>query len=110
MGGPGRARFASALVRRVRWAERFSRPHLGFLFGHRLSNVVFGVLVLALALTAFVAPPFSGLDTLPSLGIVLLALGVLFRNFFLAVAGFVTGAVGALLVVFLGSRVVELVL
>ena len=81
LGGPGRERFASGLVRRVRWVERYSQPHFGFLFGHRLSGVVFGVVVLALALAAFVAPPFSGLDTLPSLGIVLLALAVLSKNF-----------------------------
>ena len=110
VGGPTRGRFASALVRQVRWVERFSHPHLRFLFGHRLSGVVFGMLVLALTLAAFVAPPFSGLDTLPSLGIVLLALGVLLEDFFLAIAGFVIGALGALLVVVLGSRVVQLVL
>jgi hypothetical protein len=110
LGGPRKERFARTLVRRVRWIERFSHPHLRFLFGHRLSCAVFGILVLGLTLAAFLAPPFSGLDTLPSLGIVLLALAVLFENFFLAIAGFVIGASGALLVVFLGSRVVQLVL
>ena len=33
------------------------------MFNHRLSNVVFGLLVLLLSIAAFVAPPFSGLDT-----------------------------------------------
>jgi hypothetical protein len=108
VGGGRKGKFASSLLRQVRRVERFSHPHLRFVFGHRLSGVVFGILVLALALAAFLAPPFSGLDTLPSLGIVLLALGVLLEDFFLAVAGFVIGALGALLVFFLGSRVVEL--
>jgi hypothetical protein len=110
LGGPGRERFARTLVRLVRWIERFSHPHLRFLFGHRLSGVVFGILVLVFTLAAFLAPPFSGLDTLPSLGIVLLALAVLFENFFLAIAGFVIGASGILLVVVLGSRAIELLL
>ena len=110
LGGPRRERFASALVRRVRWVERFSHPHLRFLFGHRLTGVVVGILVLALTLAAFVAPPFSGLDTLPSLGIVLLAFGVLFENFYLAIAGLVIGALGTLLVIVLGRQAVELVL
>jgi hypothetical protein len=110
LGGPRRERFANALVRRIRWVERFSHPHLRFLFGHRLSGVVFGILVLALTLTAFVAPPFSGLDTLPSIGIVLLALAVLLEDFFLAIAGFVIGALGALLVIALGSQVIRLIL
>ena len=102
-------KFASAVLRQVRWAERWSHPHLRFLFGHRLSGVVFGILALAFTLAAFLAPPFSGLDTLPSLGIVLLALGVLLEDFLLVVAGFVIGALGALLVFVLGSRAVQLV-
>jgi hypothetical protein len=110
LGGPKRERFARTLVRRIRWIERFAHPHFRFLFGHRLSGVVFGMLVLVFTLAAFLAVPFSGLDTLPSLGIVLLALAVLFENFFLAIVGFVIGASGALLVVFLGSRAIELVL
>jgi hypothetical protein len=83
---------------------------LRFLFGHRLTGVVVGILVLALTLAAFVAPPFSGLDTLPSLGIVLLAFGVLFENFYLTIAGLVIGALGTLLVIVLGRQAVELVL
>jgi hypothetical protein len=109
VGGRRREKFASALLRQVRWVERLSHPHLRFLFGHRLSGILFGVVVLALTLAAFLAPPFSGLDTLPSLGIVLLALGVLLEDFLLAVAGFVIGALGALLVFVLGSRAVQLV-
>jgi hypothetical protein len=109
VGGRRREKFASALLRQVRRVERLSHPHLRFLFGHRLSGVVFGIVVLALTLAAFLAPPFSGLDTLPSLGIVLLALGVLLEDFLLAVAGFVIGALGALLVFVLGSRAVQLV-
>jgi hypothetical protein len=67
-------RFTSALLRRIRWFERFSRPRLAPLLRQRLSGVLFGVVVFALALTTFLAPPFSGLDTLPSLGVVVLAL------------------------------------
>jgi hypothetical protein len=69
---------------------------------------VFGALVFALSLTAFVAPPFSGLDTLPALGVVVLALAVLLEDFALAVAGLVIGAIGAALVVALGSVVLRL--
>jgi hypothetical protein len=108
-GGRRRGKFASSLLKQIRRVERFSHPHLRFLFGHRLSGVVFGILVLAFALGAFFAPPFSGLDTLPSLGIVVLALGVLLEDFIFVLAGFVIGALGALLVFLLGSHVVQLV-
>jgi hypothetical protein len=62
-------------MKTIRWLERFSRPRATYLFDHRLSNLVFGVLVLAGSLAAFLAPPFTGLDTLPSLGVVLLSKG-----------------------------------
>jgi hypothetical protein len=107
--GPSRERFASTLLRRIRWLERFSRPHLAPLLRQRLSGVVFGAIVFALSLTAFVAPPFTGLDTLPALGVVVVALGVLLGDFVVAAAGLVIGALGAALVVALGSLIVRLV-
>jgi hypothetical protein len=59
-------------------------------------------------LTAFLAPPFSGLDTVPALGVVVLALAVLLEDTALAFAGLVIGAVGVGLVVALGSLVLRL--
>ena len=105
-GSPGE-RFATALIKQIRWVERFSHPRLRLVFGNRLSSVVFGVIVFALSLTAFVAPPFSGLDTLPALGVVLLSLAVLMQDFALAVAGLVIGASGVALVVALGGVLVR---
>jgi hypothetical protein len=63
--------------------------------------------VLVLTVFAFVAPPFTGLDTLPSLGVVLISLGVLLDDALLALIGLVVGAVGAVLVLFLGSLAVK---
>ena len=68
LAGPTKQRFIDRLIRVIRWLERFSRPRATFLFDHRLSNIVFGALVLAGSLAAFLAPPFSGLDTLPVAG------------------------------------------
>ena len=96
-------RAAERLLRWIRWLERHSRPRLGFLLTHRLSGVIFGALVLVLTLAAFVAPPFSGLDTLPSLGVVLLSLGVLLDDSLLCLIGVIVGAIGVLLVVILGE-------
>jgi hypothetical protein len=107
VGGSGE-RFVAALLRRIRTVERFSRPRLRPLLRHPISRPVFGALVLALSLVAFLAPPFSGLDTLPALGVVLIALGVLLEDFVLAIAGIVVGALGTALVIFLGSALVEL--
>jgi hypothetical protein len=103
LGVAEQQRSSDRLLKWIRWLEGHSRPRLGFLLTHRLSGVFFGVIVFVLTLTAFVAPPFTGLDTLPSLGVVLLSLGVLLDDSLLALVGIVVGAVGALLVVILGK-------
>src|SRR5205823_10244673 len=107
LAGPSRERFINMLLRRIRGLERFSRPRGQRLLGHRLSRAVFGVAVVALALTAFLAPPFSGLDTLPAIGVVMLALGVLLTDVALAAAGILVGALGVVAVVGLGNIVVN---
>lgn len=93
------------LLRRIRWLERFSRPRGRWLFGHRLSGMVFGLAVFSLTLPALLAPPFSGLDTLPSIGVVVLALGVLLTDAALAAAGLVIGALGVVAVIGCGNLV-----
>lgn len=102
-------KFVATLLRRIRTLERFSRPRGRWLFGHRLSGSVFGLAVLGLALTAFLAPPFSGLDTLPSIGVVVLALGYMMADIALASAGLLIGALGLASVIFLGSITVKAV-
>jgi hypothetical protein len=103
LAGGKRQRFIDGLMKMIRRLERFSRPRLRVLFGHRVSNVVFGLLVLAGSVAAFVAPPFTGLDTLPSLGVVLLSLGVLLEDVLVVVAALVAGILGIVLEVALGS-------
>jgi hypothetical protein len=105
--GGGRTRFLRGLVKGIRWIERFSRPRLRFLFDHRASNTVFGLLVIAGSLGAFLAPPFTGLDTLPSLGVVLLSLGVLLEDFAIVVLALIVGGAGVLLEVVLGRAAVR---
>ena len=96
-------RFITSLLKMIRRLERISRPRLRFLFGHRLSNTVFGLLVAGGAIAAFLAPPFTGLDTLPALGVVLLSLGVLLEDFLLVAIGIVVGVVGVALEVLVGG-------
>jgi hypothetical protein len=107
IAGPKQQKFIAGLMRLIRRLERFSKPRLTFLFDHRLSTTVFGLLVLAGTLGAFLAPPFTGLDTLPSLGVVLLSLGVLLEDFFIVVAGLVLGCAGVLLEIVLGRAAVH---
>jgi hypothetical protein len=107
LGGERQQRFLSSLVRFIRRLERFSRPRLVFVFHHRLSDVVFGLLIIGGSAAAFLAPPFSGLDTLPALGVVLVALGVLLEDALIAAAGAILGIVGVALEVVLGAAAVH---
>ena len=91
IGMPMRDRFANTLLPRIRWIEGHSHAHL------------------VLVVTAFAAPPFTGLDTLPSIGVVLISLGVLLEDPILGGIGFVIGAAGVLVAFLLGRAAVDAV-
>ena len=107
LAGPKQQRFITTLMNMIRRLERISKPRLKFLFDHRLSNIVFGVLVIAGCAGAFLAPPFTGLDTLPALGVVLLSLGVLLEDFAIVAAGLIVAAAGVVLEIVLGSAAIK---
>lgn len=106
LAGEKQQRFIAALMKMIRRLERLSKPRLRFLFNHRLSNIVFGLLVIGGSLAAFLAPPFTGLDTLPALSVVLLSLGVLLEDFLVVVAALLLGVAGIALEVVLGSAAI----
>jgi hypothetical protein len=103
LAGKKQQRFVAGLMKLIRRLERLSRPRLRFLFDHRLSNIVFGLLVTGGSVAAFVAPPFTGLDTLPALGVVLLSLGVLLEDILVVIVGVLIGLAGVALEIVLGS-------
>lgn len=105
--GPKSKRFIERLLRLIAWLERRATPRGGFLFGNRLSNAVFGALVFIATAAAFVAPPFSTLDTLPALGVVVLSVGVLVEDAVIVGAGVAIGAGGVALVVALGRAAIR---
>jgi hypothetical protein len=107
LAGKKSTRFLNALLKLIGWLEHISRPRGRFLFEHRFTDVGFGVLVIALTVAAFVAPPFSGLDTLPSLGVVLLSLGVLLEDLLVVALGLIVGAGGIVLEVVIGSAAIH---
>jgi hypothetical protein len=107
LGGEKQQKFINALTKMIERLERISKPRLAFLFGSRLSNAVFGLVVIGGCVAAFVAPPFTGLDTLPALGIVLISLGVLLEDVAIVIAGAVVLAAGVVLEIVLGKAAVH---
>jgi hypothetical protein len=106
-GKNGDAKFVQALMKVIRRLERISHPRFVFLFERRPTNIVFGLLVIAGCAGAFFAPPFSGLDTLPAVGVVVLSLGVLLKDVVLVVAGITIATVGVLVEILLGKALIE---
>jgi hypothetical protein len=109
LAGAKQQRFLGGLVRLIRRLERVSRPRGRFAFGHHASNAVFGLLVIAGSAGAFFAPPFTGLDTLPALGVVLLSLGVLLEDIVVALVGTATAVAGAFVEILLGKAAIDAV-
>ena len=107
LAGERQQRFIASLMRLIRRLERISRPRLAFLFHSRLSTRVFGVLVLGGCVAAFLAPPFTGLDTLPALGVVLLSLALLLEDIIIAAAAIVVGGAGVVLEIVLGRAAIH---
>ena len=65
------------------------------------------MLVVGGSVAAFVAPPFTGLDTLPALGVVLLSLGVLLEDVAVVLLALIAGVIGVTLEIFLGTAAVH---
>jgi hypothetical protein len=107
LAGARQQRFIRGLMRMIRRLERISKPRMRFLFEHRLSSILFGTLVIAGSAGAFFAPPFTGLDTLPALGVVLLALGVLLEDILVVLVAVTVGAAGVVLEIVLGAAAIH---
>jgi hypothetical protein len=103
LAGPRQQRFIAGLMRLIRRLERHSRPRLRFLFHRRSSDILFAVLAIAGTAGAFFAPPLTGLDTLPALGVVVLSLSLLLEDALIAFFGIVVLAVGIGLEIALGG-------
>jgi len=87
----------------IRWFERRSHPRLSSAMSSQRFMRVAGLTILILTVATFLAPPFSGLDTLPSLGVVLICLAILLEDALIVLLGLLSGIVGIILEISLGS-------
>jgi hypothetical protein len=97
------------LIRLVRRCERWARPRATGVIEHALGWRLLGLLIAALTVSAALAPPFSGLDTLPGLGVVLVALAILLRDLLVAAIGLLVGAAGTALSIAIGTAIARAV-
>ncbi len=97
------------MMRRIRWLERFSRPRAASLFDRRWFLRILGLVFIGLAASAALAPPFSGLDTLPALGAVFVALAIILEDVVALGIGLGIGAGGVVLILTVGVALVNLI-
>ena len=109
LGAATTERAIPVILRWVRRAERVSRPRGARLFAQGWTRRILGVVFIVFATAAALAPPFSGLDTLPAMGAVAVALALLFEDVVLLGVGFLVGLGGVALVVAAGAAVVGIV-
>jgi hypothetical protein len=107
LGATATDRAIPLIIRWVRRVERISRPRGVWLLEQGWMLRLLGVLFAALAAAAAVAPPFSGLDTLPALGAVAVALAIILDDIALVAIGIVLGTIGVVLIVTIGAAIVH---
>ena len=95
------------MLRRIRWLERFSRPRGAALFDRQWMRCLLGLAFIVLAAGAALAPPFSGLDTLPALGAVVVALSMILGDVVALALGLAVGTAGIALSLTVGAALVH---
>jgi hypothetical protein len=96
------------IARRIRWFEKFSRPRAVWFFDRRVGLRFVGLTIVAFAVGAALSPPFSGLDTIPSLGAVIVALSIILEDVVVFAIGAAVGTAGIALSITLGAAAVRL--
>lgn len=94
------------MLKWIRWFEKRSSSRGRWIFGLPLASRLVGLIIFGLTLAAFLAPPFSGLDTLPALGVVVISLAVILDDFLMLLGGLVIGLAGVALTVVLGAAII----
>ena len=91
------------IIKLIRKVERFSRPRGVRVFTNSVGMRLIGVVVIVFAVAAAVAPPFTGLDTLPALGAVIAALSIILQDVVVLGVGVAVGAGGIALILTIGA-------
>lgn len=95
----------SRVLGTINRVQKVARPRFARTLHSPPGRIGFGLIIILLTLAAIVAPPFSGLDTLPALGVVLISLGMLFGDALIVGVGIAVGAGGIGLMVALASSI-----
>lgn len=99
----------SQVNRRLIWIENHSKRRAPHFVSSKLAIQFNALIIMTMTFFAAIAPPFTGLDTLPSLGVVFISLAIILDDFYLLIAGYVVGAAGIGLVALLGASFLHII-
>lgn len=94
------------LQKRIEFIERYTRPRYVETLTKTWFRSQLGIVIFIFALAAFIAPPFTGLDTLPSLGVVVISVGIILDDLVAVLVGYAIGTLGIILEVLLGAGII----
>lgn len=95
-------------IKLIRWFEHYSHPRMSWMANNRWFLRIVGIAVFILALAAFLSPPFTGLDTMPAMGVCLISLALLLEDILMLAAGLAIGISGIVVQLLLGSVIIRL--
>lgn len=97
------------MLRRIRWFEKRSNQKLNWIFRLPLFTRLNALIIIVFTVAAFMAPPFSGLDTLPALGVVFICLSVILEDVRILALGYAAGIAGTVIVVAAGAATISII-
>lgn len=95
------------LVKMTHKAEKLSHPRMSQFLRTRIARTSFGISTLFFTLIALLAVPFSGLDTLPSMGVIGMSLGIILDDILIAGIGLILGTTGTVLSIGFGATIAK---
>jgi hypothetical protein len=96
-------------IKRVRFFEKYTSSNMRAVLRTKIFRVCLGLFVVVFSGFAFFAPPLSMLDTLPSLGVVGMSLGVILDDIRIVMTGWLVGMIGVVLTVALSGSILYIV-
>ena len=96
-----------AMMKRIKWLEDRSSKKFKWIFNIPLVDRLTGLIMLVFIIVAFIAPPFSGLDTLPALGVVIICLAIILDDIRALFAGIIVGSLGVFIAIGFGELIIR---
>ena len=98
-----------AMMARIKWMEQRSSQKFKWIFNIPLVDRLTALIMIVFIVVAFLAPPFSGLDTLPALGVVTICLAIILDDIRALIAGTIIGSLGVFVAIGLGELLIRLI-